>query len=98
MTQENLALKIGMQILNQINKIQLDKKDFGQELVIPFKLPINSRDPDFIYTLKLGMPRFTILNRNGDISSITMAEYFEWDKNEYRKTYLLSRFYDWFYF
>ena len=80
MTEQELALKIGTGILESIKKMQADKKDFGQELVVPFKLPNISSTPDFIYSVKVQMPRFSQFNSDGTITSFTMAEYYGWEK------------------
>ena len=60
-----MALKIGKTILCAINKMQIDKNDFGQELVVPFKLPNLYNEPSFIYSVKVQMPRFTQINSDG---------------------------------
>lgn len=82
MNKNELALTIGNMILNTIQKMQTDKKDFGQDLIIPFKLPNISDQPDFIYSVKIQMPRFSKINLDGSITSFTMAEYYNWEKNE----------------
>jgi len=79
-SREELALNIGMSILKQINKFQSEKKDFGQDLIIPFKFPSTSGRPDFTHTVKLGMPRFSQINPDGSITHFTMAEYYGWGK------------------
>lgn len=81
MNKDELALKIGLHILNSIDKMKKDKKDFGMYLEIPFKPGyISSDELDFIYSLKLGMPRYSKINFDGTIESSTMAEYFGWGK------------------
>lgn len=80
MTKNDLALKLGNHILDCIDNMKKNKKDFGQYLEIPFKPGITtSSDLDFLYTLKLGMPRYTKINFDGTIDYITMAEYFNWE-------------------
>jgi hypothetical protein len=80
MSENDLALKMGLHILNSIKKMQDTKKDFGQELIIPFNMPGTSNEPDFMFSIKLQMPRFSQINLDGSIISITMAEYYEWSK------------------
>lgn len=77
MDKEKVALVIGKQIIEQIINFQENGKDFGQELVIPFKLPQLSDEPDFVYTVKLGMPRY-IVHKNGNFETITMAKHYGW--------------------
>lgn len=77
-----MALKIGSCILEQINKMQEDKKDFGQNLIIPIRMPTISGEPPWTFTVSLGMPRFSQINYDGTITSFTMAEYFKWGKTD----------------
>lgn len=78
MDEEKVALEIGKQIIKQIVDFQENGKDFGQELVIPFMLPRTSDAPPFVYTVKMGMPMYTIFV-DGRHETITMAKYYGWN-------------------
>ena len=80
MNKQELALKLGNHILDAIDNMKKQKKDFGRYLVIPFKLGFRkSSDLDFLFSLKLEMPRYARYNYDGTVESITMAEYFNWE-------------------
>lgn len=76
----DLALSLGESILNSIDKMQKDAKSFTKEIVIPFKLPVTSADPNFVFSVGIKMPRFTFFNADGSIETVTMAEYYGWAK------------------
>lgn len=80
MKKEEFATILGNHILNAIQKIQDEKKDFGQEIIVPFKIPQTSNEPDFIFSVGLKMPRFVIRDIDGNSKVITMAEYYGWNK------------------
>ena len=78
-----LALKIGLHILDSIQKMQEDKKEFGRYLEIPFRNIEKLDAPEWIHSIQLSMPRFVKIYYDGDarkFESITMAEYYGWDK------------------
>ena len=80
MRKNELALIIGEKILNAIQKMQETHDVLGNNLVIPFKLPeIKSDDLDWIYSIELKTPRFSYFDGT-DFKSITMAEYYGWEK------------------
>lgn len=81
MTKHELALKLGNHILDSIDRMKAEKKDFGSHLRIPFKPGyVSSDELDFVYSLTLAMPQYIQMDSDGIISSITMAEYFGWEK------------------
>lgn len=82
MNRNELAQKIGLFILNETDKIQKQKKDFGQHLVVPFKLPLLYGEPDFIWSISFQMPRFSYVKIDGSYESFTMSEYYGWSKND----------------
>lgn len=84
MNKEEFAKQIGLHILNSIQQMQEDKKDFGNEIIIPFKLPQTSDQPEWISSFKIGIPYFIDIyldkNLNRVHKRVTMAEYYGWKK------------------
>jgi hypothetical protein len=85
MSKNEIALKLGLSILDALIKAKEHKKDFGQEWIIPFKMPIHSNEPDWQFSVKLRMP--TLVERYFDedmqpyYKTTSMAEYYGWTKS-----------------
>lgn len=89
MNREELALRIGTSFLDAIQNMQEEKKDFGNSVVVPISLPAIGGQPHFMSSIEISMPRFIhrYFDEEGQpqTKSITMAEYFEWDKSNASK-------------
>jgi len=84
MSKDEVALKLGLSILDTLIKLKEEKKDFGQEWTIPFKIPFDSNEADWQFSVKIRMPvcveRYFDENMQPQYKHITMAEFYGWKK------------------